>query len=110
MNIFTEENYIKEKNKLNAINSFIIIEYIKSTIDILVDFKVSKEIQNFFNDYNFNNNDNNNNHLNTQFNKTKSEEETKIYIQNLKHKLNEMEKSKNEYKKSFMNLQEVYDD
>jgi hypothetical protein len=101
MNIYTEENFLKEKNKLNSMNSFIIIEYIKSTIDILVDFKVNKQIQNFFNDYNLNNN-NNNIHL-----KTKIEQETQIYIKNLKRKLNEMEKSKNEYKKSFMNLQEV---
>ena len=98
MNIYSEENFLKEKNKLYSVNSFVIIEYIKSTIDILVDFKVNKQIQNFFNNFNIDN-----------FNDIKNQNQidSYIYIENLTKKVIEMEKSKNEYKKSFMNLQEV---
>jgi hypothetical protein len=100
MNIYTEENFFKEKNKLYSVNSFVIIEYIKSTIDILVDFKVNKQIKNFFDNFNFEN-------FNNNQNQNKSQKDTEIYIENLSKKLIEMERSKNEYKKSFMNLKEV---
>ena len=115
MNIFSEENLIKEKKKLNSMNSFIVIEYIKSTIDILVDFKVNKQIESFFN--NFNENKENSDYSQNEDLLRKSEADIRnrikihhqmiIYADNLKLKFEEMEKSKNEYKKSFFMLQEV---
>ena len=119
MNVYSEDNFLKEKTKLNSLNSFIVIEYIKSTVDILVDFKVNKQIQSFFDNYNFNENAKNakNSQNADALGGKKTENDLKIlknklnesekYIENLQHKCEDMEISKNEYKKSCANLHEV---
>lgn len=133
------------------LNSFIIIEYIKSSINILVDTKVKCQIESFFSNFNSTNpfEDNNdfdhknykkaqkdtrikhslnNEEYNTNTstcqnineyedllrklesdirNHIKIQHQYRIYSDNLKSKIEELEKSKNEYKKSVIALQEV---
>lgn len=97
------------------LNSLIIIEYIKTSIDILVDIKVKKQIETFFSNYNIRSESSDaevyeellrkyeadiRNHI-------KIEHQMKIYSDNLKIKIEDLEKSKAEYKKNFLAIQEV---
>lgn len=97
-------------------NSFIIIEYIKTSIDILVDIKVKNQIETFFNNYHnkleeFNSSEAYEDLLRKSEsdirNHIKIEHQMKIYSDNLKAKIEELEKSKAEYKKNYLALQEV---
>ncbi len=96
-------------------NSFIIIEYIKTSIDILVDMKVKKQIETFFSNYNMKNENSNVEAYEELLRKSESdirnhikiEHQMKIYSDNLKSKIEELEKSKAEYKKNYLSLQEV---
>lgn len=110
MNTYTDDNFLKEKQKLNSINSLIVIEYIKSTIDILVDFKVNKKIQNFFTNFNFDESSKNfefDNIQNVLKSQIKINQDSSDKIEKLEINLLQLEKEKNEVKKSYSNLQEV---
>lgn len=97
------------------LNSFIIIEYVKTSIDILVDIKVKKQIESFFNNYNFKTENSNIEAYEDLLRKSeadirnhiKIEHQMKIYSDNLKAKIEELEKSKAEYKINYLALQEV---
>jgi succinate dehydrogenase flavin-adding protein (antitoxin of CptAB toxin-antitoxin module) len=96
-------------------NSFIIIEYIKTSIDILVDIKVKDKIEAFFNNYHNKLEGSNLEAYEELLQKSESdirnhikiEHQMKIYSDNLKAKIEELEKSKGEYKKNYLALQEV---
>jgi len=140
-----------EKHKLLKLNSFIIIEYIKSSINILVDLKVKEQLESFFTNFNpqsipnndinlinikesidydlkertksSNSNNEKSNNSNSSFhndyedllrkhesdirNHIKVQHQYRIYSDNLKNKIEELERSKAEYKKTVANLQEV---
>ena len=51
-----------ERNKLLKLNPFTVIEYIKTSIDILVDLKVNEKAQEIESDFNQNRNNNSNVH------------------------------------------------
>jgi len=111
-----DENKIKvEKERLKKLNSFIIIEYIKTSIDILVDIKVKNQIETFFNNYNAKLEGTNFEAYEDMLRKSESdirnhikiEHQMKIYSDSLKAKIEELEKSKAEYKKNYLALQEV---
>ena len=96
-------------------NSFIIIEYIKTSIDIVVDIKVKNQIESFFNNYNTKSEGSNVEAYEELLRKSESdirnhikiEHQMKIYSDNLKAKIEELEKSKSDYKKNYLALQEV---
>jgi len=96
-------------------NSFIIIEYIKTSIDILVDIKVKNQIEAFFNNFHNKVEGSNAEAYEELLRKSESdirnhikiEHQMKIYSDNLKAKIEELEKSKADYKKNYMALQDV---
>ena len=96
-------------------NSFIIIEYIKTSIDILVNVIVKNQIESFFSNYNTKPDDSNVEAYEDLLRKSESdirnhikiEHQMKIYSDNLKAKIEELEKSKLESKKNYIILQEV---
>ena len=127
------------------------MEYIKSSINILVDLKVKDQLESFFSNFDAqnilskNSNQNHNNKIEEEFengkitiseskaenrdvsnssclndyeellrkheseirNHIKIQHQYRIYSENLKNKIEEIEKSKADYKKTITNLQEV---
>jgi len=127
------------------------MEYIKSSINILVDLKVKDQLESFFSNFDAqsivskNSNQNYNNKIEEEFengkitiseskaenpdvsnssclndyeellrkheseirNHIKIQHQYRIYSENLKNKIEEIEKSKADYKKTITNLQEV---
>ena len=115
INVYDENKIKAEKERLKKMNSFIIIEYIKTSIDILVDIKVKDKIEAFFNNYHNKLEGSNLEAYEELLQKSESdirnhikiEHQMKIYSDNLKAKIEELEKSKGEYKKNYLALQEV---
>lgn len=115
MDKYNEKMAQQDRDKLKKLDSLIVIDYIKTSMEILVNIKVKRHIEEFMKEI-----ENKNYHSNSLNeyeellrqseanvrNHIRIQHQLKLHTENLKYRIEELERSKSELKKVVKSLQE----